>query len=479
MTVNDPKDCTVSPSTSTFPQPPEKAVLSCGISARRFASRLKRLGTETAYAVSAEAGERRAEGQTVYDFHIGDLNFKTPSIVIEAAKQALDAGKTTYCAPRGLQPLTETIARVIGKERGVYYSPEQVSIQPGGKPVILKFFQSVLEEGDEVLYPSPGYPIYESTVNFLGGVCRPYRFKDTSDSMKIDLEHLKSQIGPKTRVLVFNNFQNPTGAASTVEEMQELAQIAIENDLWVLSDEAYFHFVFDGKESNSIVSLEGMQERTCILLTASKSYAMTGWRLGAALGPRDLIAALAKLTTNDEACTTHFIQWAGIAAFGTTEAQEHCGMIKKELKSRRDLIHTLVNQVPGWRSHLPPSTFYTWVNVTEAMRILHIDDYESFRRRIMAETGIAFCTREHFGASLPGETEKYIRLAFSGITCDKIVDSLTLLKQFMTLQLSSYPSFSSSSSSSSSKEEDERSCIVVASSASPPAPIVCESASCT
>jgi len=224
---------------------------------------------------------------------------------LRLVKKALDDGKTGYCSAKGIPELRAAIANRVSEERGINYSPDEVVVQSGGKPIILKFLMTILEPGDEVLAPSPAYPIYESLTNFLGGVFKPYRFVEEDDRFELDLEYLKSLITPKTKLLFFNNYQNPTGWACSDYIMEQVAKLCIEHDIWVLSDEAYFDINYE-PTSKSIVQLPGMKERTIILLTASKSFAMTGWRLGAAVGPLNVIEVFEKLTTNDEACTTNF-----------------------------------------------------------------------------------------------------------------------------------------------------------------------------
>jgi len=284
-----------------------------------------------------------------------------------------------------------------------------------------------MNEGDEVLYPSPGYPIYESQINYLEGQLKPYRYIENDKGFVLDIEYLKQQYTPKTRVLIYNNYQNPMGVSSSDEEMKAVAEFCVEKDLLVLSDEAYFDMVYD-QTPKSIVSLPGMQERTVILHTYSKSFAMTGWRLGAAVGPEWIISSITKLNTNGEACTTNFIQWAGLAAF-TAEADTYIRTIIDELKLRRDVLYEEITKVPGWKCHLPDCTFYLFINVTEAMQKLNVG-YEEFRKLVLQKTGVSFCTREHFGKSLPGEEEKYIRFAYSGINIDMIREGCRKLREF-------------------------------------------------
>eukprot|EP01087_Luapelamoeba_hula_P012989 TRINITY_DN367_c0_g1_i1.p1 TRINITY_DN367_c0_g1~~TRINITY_DN367_c0_g1_i1.p1 ORF type:complete len:404 (+),score=65.30 TRINITY_DN367_c0_g1_i1:113-1324(+) len=396
-----------------------------------LAKRTQNLGTETAFAVSLEAEKLRSTGQRIYPFHIGDLNFKSPDCVIKAMNQAIADGRTGYCAGAGILPLRTRLAEWVGTQRGCTYGPENVSVQSGGKPVIGKFLAAVMEEGDEVLYPSPGYPIYESQISFLGGVKVPYTFKEAKDGFAFDLPYLRSLITKKTKVFIYNNYSNPMGIASSDEEMAELAQMCVEHDLIVLSDEAYFDLVYDNKPSKSIAALPGMQERTVILYTYSKSYAMTGWRLGAAIGPVHIINMINKFNTNDESCTTQFIQYAGIAAL-SEEGKAYTQEVVQVLAQRRDTLVQLINAVPGFHCHSPQAAFYLFVNVTGAMQKLGITQLEQFRRHVLENTGVAFCTREHFGAALPTDTQQYVRFAYSGIDLADIIECGTVLKDFFS-----------------------------------------------
>ncbi len=319
----------------------------------------------------------------------------------------------------------------MGDERGLKYTWENVSIQTGGKPVITKFLQAIMNEGDEVLYPSPGYPIYESQIRYLGGTCKPYTYLEKPDGFHIDMDGINASLSSKTTAICHNNFQNPTGILSPPSELRAVSEIANSRDLMVLSDEPYFHLVYDNKPSESIASYPGMIDRTCILYTYSKSFAMTGWRLGAAIGPKWLIDIINKLNTNDEACTTHFVQYAGIEALTNPEARKFVVNMIAELKSRRDTILPLVNSIPGFHAHTPQAAFYLLVNVTNAMKALNIDSVEVFRQTVLENTGVSFCTREHFGDSLPNEKNKYVRFAYSGINVPDIRDACKALKKFI------------------------------------------------
>lgn len=393
-----------------------------------LAQRLKNLGTETAFAVSEAAAAWKAQGHTVYPFHLGDLNIPTPANIVEAQNRAIANLKTGYAPAAGIPELRAALAEDVGRRRGMRLSAENVVVQPGGKPVVTKFIQAVMEPGDEVLYPNPGYPIYESQIDYFGGVARPYRYIQTPAGFQIDRDHLESLITPRARILIYNNCQNPLGAESTPEEMEWLAGLALRHNLWVLSDEAYFEMRYSGV-SRSIASLPGMQERTVILYTFSKKYAMTGWRLGAAIGPREVVAAIARLNTNDESCTAHFVQWAGVEALrGDQSGAQH---ILETLRERRDVAVEALQAIPGVSLHKPETTFYLFPNVTEAMRRMGFTDVTQFADAALRNTDVSFCTRKHFGRPQPGETEHYVRFAYSGIDAANIREGLGRLRDWI------------------------------------------------
>jgi aspartate/methionine/tyrosine aminotransferase len=392
------------------------------------AERVGHLGTETVFAVSEEAAALAAEGKTVYPFHLGDLNIATPEHIVAASFEAIRAGKTTYCPNAGIAPLRDALAADVGAARGLTYSRENVSVQPGGKPVIAKFLLALMNPGDEVLYPNPGFPIYSSLIEFFGGVAVPYTYTEGHDRFHLDLEGLERQITAKTRLLILNDLHNPTAAECTPAELERLAELVREHDLYVLSDEAYFDIRFEGK-SQSLASLPGMAERCVILYTFSKKYAMTGWRLGAAIGPKPLIDIITTLNVNIESCSNHFVQYGGLAAL--TGEQTAPRQIMATLKERRDVALTILNTTPGIHCLTPPTTFYLYPNVTKALAITGCADHESFRRLVLAQTGVSFCTRLHFGPALAGEQQYYLRLAYSGLNTEQIEEGLGKLKAFI------------------------------------------------
>jgi aspartate/methionine/tyrosine aminotransferase len=393
-----------------------------------IAERMSRIGTETAFAVSLEAAQLAQKGLKIYPFHLGDLNIITPSNVMDAAIEAMKKGKTGYCPTAGIPELREAVAKDVGEQRKLKLTADNVSIQPGGKPTIGKFVMAAMNPGDKVLYPNPGYPIYESQIEFHGGAGIPYGYKEAQDGFILDMEAIRKGVRAGAKILIYNNYQNPTGASSPREEMEELAFLAVQNDLFVLSDEAYFEIRYGGTPV-SIASLPGMAERTVILYTFSKKFAMTGWRLGAAVGPAKFIETISKINVNDESCSNHFIQYGALA--GLQGSNEGPLGILSVLKERRDILVGLLNAIPGVRCFRPEATFYLFPNVTGAMKRKGVGDVEELRKLVLRETGVSFCTRKHFGRPLPGETEQYIRFAYSGIDMPLIKEGMKKLADFL------------------------------------------------
>jgi len=394
----------------------------------KLADRLNRLGTETAFAVAATAADWVSKGNEVFPFHLGDLNLATPENISAAMQRAVVEGKTGYCPNAGIAPLRAALAESLGQQRNVSFLPENIAVQPGGKPVIGKFLRSVMNPGDEVLYPNPGFPIYESQIEFNDGVAVPYRYLDTENGFQIDLDYLASKISSKTKALILNDQQNPLAAEMTDAERQALADLAMKHNLWVLSDEAYFDIRYAG-ESKSIVSLPGMLERTVILYTFSKKFAMTGWRLGAAIGPKELVDRISKLNTNEESCTAQFVQWAGVEAI--TGDQSGANELVRVLKTRRDATIAGIQTVTGMRVHTPNSAFYVFPEVTQTMARTGHDDVAKFATDALHNSGMSFCTRKHFGRPADDEKGNYIRLAYSGINNPQIDKGLSRLAEWV------------------------------------------------
>jgi len=393
----------------------------------KYAKQITNLGTETAFAVSAQAKDWASKGHKVYPFHLGDLNFKTPSNIIEATMRAIQEGKTGYCPSEGILPLREALAHDVGSRRGVIYGPDNVAIQPGGKPTIGKFIAAIMNPGDEVLYPNPGYPIYESQIEYQGGRALPYDYIKTENGFDINIQKIKDSISNKTVALIYNNYQNPISAESSKEEMEEIAKIAIENNLWVLADDAYYEIKYDGK-SRSIVEIPGMRDRTVILYTFSKKYAMTGWRVGGSIGPEKIIKIISKLNVNAESCTTHFIQDAMVEALNGDQSGPN--EILRRLKKRRDVAVSGLNAIDGIEISTPESTFYLFPKVNEIMKRKGFESVEKLQLGALKNANVSFCTRDHFGRPQQDEVDYYIRFAYSGISAEDIEEGLKKLKTY-------------------------------------------------
>lgn len=392
------------------------------------AARVGDLGTETVFAVAAEAAALTAQGRKVYPFHLGDLNLATPANIAEATVRAMHDGKTTYCPNAGIPQLREAIAADVSDSHGLRYGPDNVSVQTGGKPVIGKFLLTMMDPGDEVLYPNPGFPIYSSLIEFFGGRAVPYTYVEGPDGFSLDLEQIERLVTPATKLLILNDLHNPTGAECTPRELEGLAELVRRHRLFVLCDEAYFDVRYEGS-SHSFASLPGMDERCVILYTFSKKYAMTGWRLGAAIGPRWFIDVCNTLNVNGESCTNQFVQWGGLEAL--TGDQSGAREILEVLQRRRDAACEILSATAGVRCLQPNTTFYLYPNVTDAMARTGLTGYEDFRRAILQHTGVSMCTRLHFGPALAGETQRYLRFAYSGLRTDGIREGIGLLKSFI------------------------------------------------
>ena len=393
-----------------------------------FAKRMDLLGSETAFAVSAEAANLASTGIKIYPFHLGDINLPTPPSVVSAANGAIKDGKTGYCPAPGIPELRKALSKNVGDARGLSYSIENVSIQPGGKPSIGKYIAAAMEKGDVVLYPNPGYPIYESQIEFYRGVACPYGYVNTPEGLRLDFNAIEEGIKKGAKHIFYNNYNNPTGASSPDNEIERLANLVVENDMFLISDDAYFDTLYDGTPK-SIASLPGMYERTLTMYTFSKKFAMTGWRLGGAIGPEEIIEQITRLNVNMESCTTHFVQHAGVAGLNApkSETQE----ILDKLQGRRDILVEILNGIDGVEAHMPEAGFYVFPKITSLLQRLGFNDVEEFRKKVLKETGVSFCGRHHFGRPLKNETDSYIRLAFSGISKDDLQEGMAKLKNWI------------------------------------------------
>ncbi len=395
------------------------------------AKRMDLLGSETAFAVSAEAASLASKGTKIYPFHLGDINLPTPKSVINAAQAAIEDGKTGYCPAPGIPELREALANDVGSARGLDYGINNVSIQPGGKPSIGKYIAAMMEKDDIVLYPNPGYPIYESQIEFYRGIACPYGYINTPEGLRLDFNTIENGIKRGAKHIFYNNYNNPTGASSPDEEIERLAKLVIDNDMFLISDDAYFDTLYDGTPK-SIASLPGMYDRTLTMYTFSKKFTMTGWRLGGAIGPEKIIEQITRLNVNMESCTTHFIQHAGVAGLKAPKAETQ--EILDELQIRRDILVDILNSIDGIEAHKPEAGFYVFPKITELMAQIGFNDPEEFRKTVLEETGVSFCGRHHFGRPLDNEPDYYIRLAFSGINKEDLQEGMDKLKTWIDLR---------------------------------------------
>jgi aspartate/methionine/tyrosine aminotransferase len=326
----------------------------------RLAKRMARLGTETAFEVLARARALEAKGKDIVHLEIGEPDFDTPANVVDAGTQALRSGWTHYGPAAGLPPLRETIADDAGRRRGVKILPEEVVVVPGGKPIIFFTMLALVEEGDEVIYPNPGFPIYESMVHFLDAKAVPIHLREEKD-FALDVNELADLITDRTRLIILNSPHNPTGGVLTEGDVRDIAAAIGDRDIMVLADEIYSRLVFEGSHF-SLLSLPGWKERTIVLDGFSKTYAMTGWRLGYGIMRSDLATHVSRLMINSNSCTASFTQVAGIEALrgDQTSVDRMCS----EFKRRRDVFVAGINKVKGFSCRMPKGAFYVFPNIT-------------------------------------------------------------------------------------------------------------------
>ncbi len=365
-----------------------------------IAPRMLRLGTESAFEVLARARALERAGREIVHLEIGEPDFDTPAHIKEAAKQALDAGATHYGPSAGLPELREAIAKHIAETRGVSVSPDEVVVTPGAKPIMFFTILALVGAGDEVVYPNPGFPIYESVINFVGGVPVPIPLREES-GFGFDLDVFERRVSPRTKLIVINSPQNPTGGVLDRRQLERIAAIAVDRRIPVLSDEIYRQFLYEG-EFASIMTLPGMRELTILLDGFSKSYAMTGWRLGYGVMPQPLAEHVARLMVNSASCTASFVQLAGIAALQGDQAP--VGRMVAEFKRRRDLLVDGLSRLPGVACARPRGAFYVFPNITKTGR-----PSGEVAERILNEAGVALLSGTAFGA----HGEGYLRLSYA------------------------------------------------------------------
>jgi aspartate/methionine/tyrosine aminotransferase len=365
-----------------------------------IAERMGGLAGESAFQVLAAANALEAKGKKVIHFEIGEPDFPTQRHIVEAGKKALDEGRTTYCNAQGLMPLREAIAEHTRAYKGIETKREEVVVTPGGKPIIFYAINVLVNPGDEVLYPNPGFPTYESVIRYAGGVPVPTILKEER-SFRLDIDDLKAKLTPRTKLLILNSPSNPTGSFLTEKELGEIASAIRGRNIYVLSDEIYSRIVYGGKPK-SIATFPGMKEKTIVLDGFSKTYCMTGWRLGYGIMNEELAASITRLLINSNSCTAPFVQLAGVAAL--EGPQDAVDAMVSEYRRRRDVIVDGLNAMKGVTCTKPDGAFYAFPNITRTgLGSAEVTDY------LLNEAGVAVLNGSAFGNAGSG----YLRISYA------------------------------------------------------------------
>ncbi len=383
----------------------------------RLASRMSRLGTETAFEVLNRARALEKQGKEIIHLEIGEPDFNTPANVVEAAVDALHMGWTHYGPAAGLPDLRQAIADYISRTRKVPVSSDEVVVVPGGKPIIFFTILALIDEGDEVIYPNPGFPIYESMIEYVGGraVAIPLR---EERGFSLDVSELASLISDRTKLIILNSPHNPTGGTLTRKDVLEIAEAIGDRNIMILSDEIYSRLIFEG-EHFSIMSVPGFKERTILLDGFSKTYAMTGWRMGYGVMRRDLAAQIARLNTNSISCTASFTQVAGIAALRGD--QSSVDKMSAEFKRRRDAFVAGLNKIKGFSCRMPKGAFYTFPNITKTGW-----PSKKLADALLEEAGVAALSGTAFGAYGEG----YLRFSVAN-SLENLVTALLRIEDWV------------------------------------------------
>jgi aspartate/methionine/tyrosine aminotransferase len=382
----------------------------------RLADRMTGLGTETAFEVLAKARQLEAKGRNIVHLEIGEPDFDTPAHIQEAGIHALKDGFTHYTPAGGILKVREAVTQYIRREHEVEVSPFEVVMVPGSKNVLTFTILALINPGDEVIVPDPGYPIYSSLVTFVGGRSVPLPLRE-ANNFRLDPAELKRLITPKTRLIIINSPHNPTGGVLLQSDLEAIAELAIEHDLVVLSDEVYSQIIYEGQH-HSILSIPGMKERTVLSDGLSKAYAMCGWRLGFAVAPLALAQRMETLMINTSSCAAAFTQIATIEALLAPASKESVRTMVAEFARRRDVIVRGLNELPGVRCHSPAGAFYVFPNVTGT----RIDEH-TLADRLLNEAGVAVLPGTSFGAQGKG----YLRLSYASAV-DQIEEGLRRIR---------------------------------------------------
>ena len=384
----------------------------------KLAERMNRIGVETAFEVLVRARALEAQGRDIIHLEIGEPDFDTPRHIVEAGKQALDEGWTHYGPTQGLPELREAIASYICRTRGIKVGAEHVCVVPGGKPIIFFPLMALLEPGDEVIYPNPGFPIYESMINFLGAKPVPIPLVEDR-GFSFDLNVLKDSLSPKTKMLILNSPHNPTGGVIPAADVRAIADMVRDRDLVILSDEIYTRIYFDAEAPLSISTLPGMLEKTIILDGFSKTYAMTGWRMGYGVMPTWLVDPVNKLMVNSNSCTASFTQRAGIVALNGP--QDDVTKMVEEFRRRRDAFCAALNTLPGFRCPIPGGAFYAFPNIqATGWKSKELAD------ALLQKAGVACLSGTAFGEYGDG----YLRFSIAN-SYAKLMDAVERIRKFL------------------------------------------------
>lgn len=390
----------------------------------KFAKRMERLGTENAFEVMAVVKKLQAQGEPIISFGIGEPDFDTPKNIKDTGIKAIQDNQTHYSPSGGIPKFREVVAKEIEKTRGMKVDPDEVVITPGGKPVIFHTVMALVEEGDEVIGPNPGYPIYGSATNFLGGKYVPLSYREDKEFC-FDVDELISKVNKNTKLIVLNSPQNPTGGVLGDKELKAIADLAKKYDFWILSDEIYSRIIFEGT-FKSIAAYPGMKERTVILDGMSKTYAMTGWRLGYGIMNKQFAAHMTKMMINAVSCTATFTQYAGIEALAGS--QSDVDKMVQEFKERRDIIVDGLNKIKGIKCLKPHGAFYVFPNVTQVCKNLGFPTARELQDYLLKEAKVAILARTFFGQKNEGETEEYVRFSYATAK-PQILEGLARIKK--------------------------------------------------
>jgi aspartate aminotransferase len=380
----------------------------------KLASRMSRIGTESAFEVLRRARALEAQGRNIIHLEIGEPDFPTPHHIVEAGKAALDQGFTHYGPTQGLPELRAAIASYVSRTRAIEVAPDRVTVAPGGKPIMFFPIMAVLEEGDEAIYPNPGFPIYESMIRFCGATPIPYPSLESGTIT----DHIRARITPKTRIIVLNSPQNPTGGVISASDIRALADLLRDRDILILSDEIYSRISFSEKPL-SIASLPGMLDKTIILDGFSKTYAMTGWRLGYGVLPQWLVEPVNLLIVNSTSCTASFTQRAGIAAL--EGPQDDVDKMVAEFRRRRDAFCAGLNSLPGFRCPIPEGAFYVFPDITGTGRTS-----KELADPLLNEAGVACLS----GAAFGEYGEGYLRFSIAN-SLENLMDAVERIRAFL------------------------------------------------